>query len=185
MSKKSIDKKQIREQIKAFRAEGRPDQEVYNLLAPHYYDRKTVAQIITATVTDERKQKYRDAQITLLVLVGLTIGFKLLAAANLIFTMRSSAALLFLFLLPAVNVYFLVQLWRYDAAVYRVCGLFAIMGLTRILNGMAKEANWLILVDVGLIVAIAGLAFYLDSKLFPHYSPRNLKPDSNGDYKVE
>ncbi len=184
MSKKSVDKKQVVAQVKSLRSEGKSDQEIYALLSPEYYDRKTVATIITATVTEERKRKYRDAQISLLVVLGLTIVLKLLAATALLISSQSGAALVLLILLPAVNIYFFVQILRYEAAIYRACGILAIMGISRILNGLAKEADWLILVDVVIIGIVVGLSFYLDSKLFPDYSPQKMKPDANGDYLV-
>jgi hypothetical protein len=39
-----------------------------------------------------------------------------------------------------------------------------------------------ILINLVFAGAIAGLSFYLDSKMFPNFSPMKLKKDSNGEY---
>jgi hypothetical protein len=185
MTKKSIDKKSVIAQVKSLRLSGITDQEIYAQLAPEYFDRKTLATLITATVTEERKRKYQDAQITLLVVLGLTVILKLLTAVSLIIAEQKAVALVFVVLLPAVNVYFFIQIFKYEASIYRSCGLFAVLGISRIMNGMASEAGWLIIADIVIIGLIAGLSFYLDSKLFPNYSPRNMNADANGNYVVE
>jgi hypothetical protein len=185
VSKKSVDKKAVIAQIKSMRMEGRSDTEIYAKLSGEYYDRKTVATIITATVTEERKQKYKDAQVTLLVMLGLTIVFKLLMGAALLVNDQNVMTLILAILLPAVNIYLFVKVLQYEASIYRACGFVALMGLTRILNGSAQEAGWAIAVDVLIIALIVGLSYHLDSKLFPLYSPQKMKADANGDFRVE
>jgi hypothetical protein len=45
-----------------------------------------------------------------------------------------------------------------------------------------SEGGTDILINLVFASAIAGLSFYLDSKMFPDFSPKNLKKDSNGEY---
>ena len=67
-----------------------------------------------------------------------------------------------------------------NAPIYRFCGWLTIAGFLQTVGKMEMGTD--ILLNIIFASAVAGLSFYLDSKLFPEYSPKNLKKDSNGDY---
>jgi hypothetical protein len=59
MSKKSLDRKAAQKFIVDSRDNGKSDQDIYNELSQQYLDKKSVALLITGTVTTENKNKYK------------------------------------------------------------------------------------------------------------------------------
>ena len=118
----------------------------------------------------------------MLGLIGLTILFKLLAVFSLSLSEGQLWALLFIFIVPILNIYFFYEIARYNAPIYRFCGLLTIASF---LQTLGKTENGVdILISLALCAGIAGLSFYLDSKMFPDYSPKNLKKDNKGEYII-
>jgi hypothetical protein len=179
MSKKSIDRKAASQFIVDNRAAGKSDQEIYNELTQQYYDKKAIALLITSTVTDENKSKYKVHNRILLVLIGITIVFKVLTVVNISLSASQLWYLLLLFLLPILNIYFFYEIYRYTGAVYRFLGLLTIISF---LQGISKMASLDIMINAFLCIGISGLAFYLDANMIPKYSPNSLKKDSNDEY---
>ncbi len=185
MTKKSVVKKEVVTRINDLRVEGKGNQEIYAILSPEYFDRKEIAKIITATVTFERKEQYKVAQYALLVLIGITILFKVMFGFAFALALQSKVALITVLIFPALNIFFFVQVYRYEAAIYRLCGIFALIGLTRSFTNKIDAPDWTMAVDVIIALSMVALCFFLDSKLFPNFTPNNMKPDKNGDFRVE
>lgn len=185
MTKKSVVKKEVTSRINDLRFTGKTDTEIYRILSPDYFDRKEIAKLITATATPSRKEQFKIAQYALLGLLGITILFKVFFALSFALALNSKVALITILIFPAINIFFFVQVYRYEAGIYRLCGIFALIGLTRSITNRIEAPDWTIAVDVVIALAMVGLCFFLDSKLFPNYSPNNMKPDKNGDFKVE
>jgi hypothetical protein len=180
MSKKSLDRKVAQRTIIDCRANGKTDQEIYNELSQQYYDKKTVALLITGTVKDESRAKYKIYNNILLGLIGLTILFKVLAVFSLSLSEGQLWALLLIFIVPILNIYFFYEISRYNAPIYRFCGLLTIASF---FQAVGKAENVIdIFISLALCAGISGLSFYLDSKMFPDYSPKNLKKDNKGEY---
>ncbi len=180
MSKKSIDRKSARKFIIENRNEGKTDQEIYEDLSQLYYDKKSLALLITGTPTQENIAKYsiyNFALIALLVGVGV---LKVFVVAGLSLAAGQPLALLLVFLVPIVNVYFIYEFIRYSAPAYRICGALAIVSFLQSLSNMSGAMDFIsTLVLTG---GIAALSFYLDDKLFPNYAPKKLTKDEKGDY---
>ncbi len=162
------------------RANGKTDQEIYNELSQLYYDKKALTLLITGTVTAENKGKYKFYNNILLGLLGLVI----LSRVFLVFSLTAQTgqlwALLLVFIVPLLTFYVAYEISQYNAPIYRFCGLMSLVGLMQM---MAKsESGAELLLNVVFTCLIASLSFYLDHKMFPHYSPGNLKKDSNGEY---
>ncbi|MCI1265054.1 MAG: hypothetical protein LKG19_00670 [Saprospiraceae bacterium] len=180
MSKKSLDRKAAQKFIVDSRDNGKSDQDIYNELSQQYLDKKSVALLITGTVTTENKNKYKLYNNILLGLLGLSILFKLLTVFSLTIRTGQLWTLLLVLVVPLFAGYFMYEIARYNGPIYRFCGILTVVGF---LQAIGKAENGTdILINVILAGAVAGLSFYLDSKMFPDYSPKNLKKDSNGEY---
>ena len=180
MSKKSLDRKAAQKFIVDSRDNGKTDQEIYNKLSQQYYDKKSVALLITGTVTTENKNKYKVYNNILLGLLGLAILLRILLVFSLTIQTGQLWTLLLVFIVPLFAVYFAYEIARYNAPIYRFCGIMTIAGFMQTIG--KSEGGSDILINLVFAGAIAGLSFYLDSKMFPDFSPKNLKKDSNGEY---
>ncbi|MBK9543166.1 MAG: hypothetical protein IPO49_12815 [Bacteroidetes bacterium] len=180
MNKKSLDRKTAQIFIIESREKGKTDQEIYFDLTQKYYDTKAVALLITGTVSIANKNKYKVYNNILVGLLGLSIVFKLLTILNLTVQTGQLWTLVLVFIVPLFAAYFMYEIARYNAPIYRFCGWLTIAGFLQTVGKMEMGTD--ILLNIIFASAVAGLSFYLDSKLFPEYSPKNLKKDSNGDY---
>jgi hypothetical protein len=180
MSKRSLDRKAAQIFIVDSRDKGKSDQEIYRELSQQYYDKKSVALLITGTVTTENKNKYRVYNNILVGLLGLAILLRILLVFTLTIQTGQLWALLIVFIVPLLAAYFGYEIARYNAPVYRFCGIMTIVGFMQTIG--RSEGGTEILINLVFAGAIAGLSFYLDSKMFPEYSPKKLKTDSNGEY---
>lgn len=180
MSKKSINRKVAQKFIVDNRDNGKTDQDIYNELSQQYYDKKSIALLITGTVTTENKKKYKRYNNILLGLLGLAVMFKLLAVFSLTIQTSQLWVLLLVLIVPFWTCYFIYEVSRYNAPIYRFCGLLTIVGFFQSIGN--SESSEDILINLFFTVAVVGLSLYLDSKMFPNYSPKNLKKDSNGEY---
>ena len=186
MNKKSLDQKTVRKLIKEGRNNGKTDQEIYNELSQKFYDKKTIALLISGTATNEKKKKYKNYNNILLGLIGFFGLFKIFHAFNLIEETED----IWFFLLASIIIllfagYFMYGIAKYEGATYRICGFFTILIF---LQSSFWQHIWNlenvieILINVFVSVAIIFLSFYLDKKIFPNYSYRKMKKDNNGEY---
>ncbi len=180
MPKKSLTKKAATQFINDNRANGKTDQEIYAELAQQYYDKKAIALLITSISTKDDKAKYKVYNYILLGLLVLTALLKVLAVQVMSLQEGQLWALLLVFIVPILNIYFIYEISRYNAPAYRLCGIMSILGITQSLSNIQNPTDFFL--TLVLCGAISGLSFYIDSVMFPNYSPRNLKKDSNGDY---
>jgi len=180
MNKKSLDRKAAQKFIIDNRDNGKSDQDIYNELSQQYFDKKSVTLLITATVTTENKNKYIIYNNVLLGLLGLVILLRILLVFSLTIQTGQLWTLLLVFIVPLFAAYFAYEIARYNAPIYRFCGIMTIVGFMQTIG--KSEGGTDILINLVFAGAIAGLSFYLDSKMFPDYSPKNLKKDGNGEY---
>jgi len=180
MNKKSLDRKAAQKFIIDNRDNGKSDQDIYNELSQQYFDKKSVTLLITATVTTENKNKYIIYNNVLLGLLGLVILLRILLVFSLTIQTGQLWTLLLVFIVPLFAAYFAYEIARYNASIYRFCGIMTIVGFMQTIG--KSEGGTDILINLVFAGAIAGLSFYLDSKMFPDYSPKNLKKDGNGEY---
>jgi len=180
MPKTSLDKKAATKVIIDSRENGKTDQEIYTELAQQYYDKKVIALLITSIATKADKAKYKIYNYILLGLLGLTALLKIFAIQIMTLQEGQLWLLLLVFIVPILNIYFIYEVSRYNAPAYRLCGIMSILGITQSLSNIQNSTD--LFLTLLLCGAIAGLSFFIDSALFPNYSPRNLNKDSNGEY---
>src|SRR5690606_34496427 len=126
--KKSLDRKAAHKSILEGREHGKTDQEIYNELSLKYYDKKSLALLITGTATTENKQKYRVYNNILLGLLGLAILLRLLLVFSLTIQTGKGWTLLLVFIVPLFAAYFAYEIARYKGPIYRFCGMMTIIG---------------------------------------------------------
>jgi hypothetical protein len=189
MNKKSLDQRTAKKLIKDGRNNGKTDQEIYNELSQKFYDKKTIALLISGIATTEKKKKYKIYNNILLGLIGFFVLFKVFHAYNLI---EETEDIWFILLASIVILlfagYFMYGIAKYEAATYRICGIFTILIF---LQSSFWQHIWNfenvveILMNVFVAAAIVFFSFYLDKKIFPNYSYRKMKKDDNGEYILD
>lgn len=183
MNKKSLNRKEAQKFIIESRNNGKTDQEIYNELAQQYFDKKVIAMLILGTAKAENIDKYRYYNYTLVILLGISILLKFFTVINLTLYTGELWILLFTLLVPLMNIYFMYEIVKYNATVYRMCGIFAILGVVQTFNNSEFNIDLLIYIIFSSFVMI--LSFYLYNKLFPNYNPKELKKNGNGEYILD
>ena len=162
------------------RETGKTDQEIYNELIQKYYDKKGVALLITGTATDANKEKYKALNNLLIGLLGSSIILKILSILAITVVAKEAWLLILVFLAPLFAGYFMYETARYNGPMYRICGWLTIAAFLQSIDYLKGPSD--VIVNIFFAGAIAGLSFYLDSRLFPDYSPRNLVKDGGGEF---
>lgn len=179
---KSLNKKETRKQIISKREEGFSDQEIYNEIAPNYYDKKSVALLIMSTVKKENIKKYNTYNEILRILIAITIIVKIFTVISLALSSDMLLAMLLVFIVPIFNLYFLYVVSTYSAALYKSCGILAIASIFQSFGHMENLNPLDFVTTLILLGGIAGLFFYLFGKLIPDYDLTKFQKDKNGDY---
>lgn len=180
MSKKSLDRRSAQEYIVDRRNSGVEDQAIYTELVQKYYDKKAIALLIKGTATTENIRAYKVYNNILVGVLGLSIVIKLFMVISLALSSGKLWALVLVLIVPVFSGYFMYEIARYNGPIYRFCGWMAIAGFLQTVRDMSGVED--VLINAAFTGAGAGLAFFLDNKLFPDYSPRKLKKDSAGEY---
>jgi hypothetical protein len=185
LDKTSINRKTLIPLIDAARDSGKTDQEIYFDLTDKYYDKKGVALLITGTATRENKEKFKGLNNLLVGLLGSSIILKVLMILTMSIVAGEAWFLVLVFIAPLFSGYFMYEIAKYNGPVYRLCGIITIATFMQSIEHLNNATDTVL--NVAFVAAIAGLSFYLDSKLFPDYSPRDLQkevmvPKIVGDY---
>ena len=112
-------------------------------------------------------------------LLGIAIILKLLMVFSLIVASGEALTLILVFIVPLSTAYFMYEIARYNGPVYRICWILTLTGFFQTLS---RASGTDILINALFAGAVVVLSFYLDSKMFPNFSPGKLKKDSNGEY---
>ena len=113
MKKSSLKRSQIEPIVQASRDAGKSDQEIYNELTQHYYDKKGLALMITGIATKENSEKYKIYNVILLCAIGITIAFKIFSVILLSLNESNPWLLLLVSLIPLLNVWFFVEVHHF------------------------------------------------------------------------
>lgn len=185
MSKQSISgkRKEIQRRIENQLHQGKSRQEILEDLSKEYFDPSTLARFVATTADQATKVRYKALNTILLGLLGITILGKLTLGASLM-SQSGGTAFPLVMLLPLINIWLAVEVSKYRGYIYKILGLITIASLLQTIDKYGGEGVWL-LADLGIGIAIAGLAFYLGNKMFPNYGLFGPKKDKNGDFLLE
>jgi len=182
MAGKKLIRKEVQPIIAAEREAGKTDQEIYYQLREEYFDRMALAQLITGTPTAADKLKYKVHNNLLVFILSLSLLFTLLYVFSLWTdgTLPLWGVFIALGFGAFIKGYFIYGIARYEAPVYRLCGLLSIVGFTQTMR--IEKSTTDIVFDIAATALVCGLSFYLYNYLFPRYSASGPKKDTAGEY---
>ena len=178
--------KEIRKHATERIEEGKSRQEVFEELSETVKMAKDdLAKIIRFIPSLELRKKHKVAHVTLLILLGISVLFKMFAGIPLVIK-NGINWLPIIFILPIINIILLYLIGNYRGENYKFVGIMGILGLTRSLQSLTEIAsNPLIIVDFAFILLTIGLGFYLNSVMVPEFKTVKQKyTDENGKTKI-
>ncbi len=166
--------------------EGKSRQETFEELKEESKNKsEEIAKIVRFIPTLENRQKYKAAQIILIVLLSVTILFKMFAGIPIIIE-NGIKWWPIIFLLPIINIALTYGIVTYKGQYYQFVGIFTILGLLRSFQNISGTTfDTLILVDVGITGGLIGLGFYLNSKMVSEHKTVKEKFQPAGSGKIE
>jgi len=85
------------------------------------------------------------------------------------------------FALPLLTIWFALEVWKYKGYIYNILGLLAISSIFNTIGNIGDSGIFGI-TDVGIVLAICGLSFYLGNKMFPNYGFFGPKKNIEGNF---
>ena len=163
-------KNQIRKKAQNGLEEGLSKQEVYNAL--YREAKKTpedLAQIIKPLPTTDFKKQYKVWHSIFIGLMVLIILLKMLATLPAIIE-DGLLGVLFVFLVPLLNIILLIGVVNYRSEYFRWTGILSVIGLIRFVgSGEEISMDIFFMVDLLLIGMIIFLSFFLLHKMTTPY----------------
>lgn len=163
-------KKEARKAAKQSILNGKTKQETFEeLKGTSKLPTEDLAKIIQTIPSLKVREKYRTLNIILIVLLSLTVLFKMLAGIPIIIE-NGIKWFPVLFILPIINILLLVGVATYSPSSHKFVAIFTIIGLLRSLGDLiGKPFEPFMLIDLSIAAGLIGLGFYLNSKLCPDY----------------
>tara|TARA_B110000211_G_C13846582_1_gene450301 strand:+ start:68 stop:640 length:573 start_codon:yes stop_codon:yes gene_type:complete len=162
MTKKEI-RKAAEEKIKS----GKTRQESFTEIKAEATKMKAedIAKIIRYIPTLDSRNKYKTPHTILLILLGISILFKMIAGLPIVLE-KGINWLPIIFLLPIINIVLTYGVATYKGQFYKYIGIFTAISLV---NGLKEiigvDFDSLLLIDFSLAGGLIGLGFYLNSKM--------------------
>ena len=178
MTKKSINRKEVTKTIETRLQENIPRKEILEELSEQYFDKNTISTLIASTPDNQIKEKFKTLNNILLGLLILTIVFKIFVGITLL----SSISLYLIpiaFLIPFISIWFAFEVSKFNGYIYKSLELLAIASIFKALGNLGESGTFG-LINIVIVVVIAGLSFYLGNKIFPNYGLFGPKKDSDG-----
>lgn len=164
-------KREARKIAKENILQGKTKQETFEMLKESSdLSAEDLAKIIQLIPSMQARKKYNALNVILIVLLSITILFKILAALPS-FIGRDAIWFPLIFLVPLINVLLLIGVVIYSAGSHKLVAILTILGLVRMVTNLSNiQFEPLMLIDFGMAAALIGLGFYLNAKLSPEYS---------------
>jgi hypothetical protein len=180
---KNRNKKEALKLIQARLEEGKPKKEILEELSNIYNDRSAITELIAMTPDRKTKEKYK--LLNYIVICCLILSLIALLYAGLILSDEKPVEIIIESLIVlSIFVAFILEVLKFKGYIYNLLTFLALLGLIADLVKISEfgisDIIWIILV-----LAFAGLTFYLSKKMFPNYGFFGLKKNKNGDYLLE
>jgi hypothetical protein len=169
MTKKYINKKEVKRTVAEELQNGKSKNEILSELEEVYYEKDILMKIIAGTPNPEKRKKLKLLNIILGIAAIVIVLFRVLAFG--IDYVGSGLTLLTLILG--------ISIFSYEAISYRLISVICVITFIRYF--MNYGISTFLLIDLGLTAVIVSLGFHLGSKLFPNYGI--LGPTKDGDGK--
>ncbi len=178
MAKQQVRSKEVSKIINSKLQDNIPRQQILDELAELYHGKNTIAVLIASAPTNERKEKYKSLNTILVALLVLTVVLKIVVAA-LLLSQVSVFLLPIALIIPAFSMWLAYEVSKYKGYIYTVLGMLALASIFKAMaNGAAIQV--LGILEIGVLLAISGLAFYLRKKMFPNFNFTGPKKDASG-----
>ena len=175
-----MSKKEIRKIVKKNILDGKTKQEIFEeLKETSYRSHQVLAKIIRKVPSLQAIKKYNPLNnilivlLAIMILIKIAIGMFIIIESGFSFSIIVTNWFSFLFILPIVDIFLLIGVATYSPNSHIYVAIWAFYSISHII----KFERFLCL---GLI-AIIGLGFYLNSKLYPKYlTVKKRYKDSHG-----
>lgn len=161
--------------IKIKLEEGLTKQKIYKELLSKVKFKSDLVQYMAMLPSYEDRQKYKTLNMILFSLLVFISISKLIIAALLLGKI-SLLIIPFALIVPFLSVYFAVMIWNFYGNMYRPLGLLGIVGISKGLSNLPSLSSYSSLqLSLDLLfgflpaITIVLLAFYIGTKVFPHY----------------
>lgn len=177
-------KKEIRKIAKESILAGKTKQETYNELEGIVgIPSEKLAKIIQLIPSLEIREKYKVLNILFIVLISITILYKIFFGVELIIEFGIKLFPV-LFILPLINILLLRGVLKYNYLSYILTAVLTILGILRTKKDAIEEAGSLIVIDLAIAAALIILGFYLGAKFYKGYTVyKVMEQDENGERK--
>jgi len=179
-------KKEVKNVAKQSIFDGKTKQETFDdLERTSELSPEKLAKIIQKIPTIQARKKYKVLNIILIVLLSLTVLFKMMAGIPIIVA-NGIKWIPILFLLPIINVLLLIGVATYSPNSHKLVALFTFLGVLQYVGNIFGEPfNPLILIDLAIFAGLIILGLYLNYNLCPDYSSNEeCYQDSRGEYHL-
>lgn len=163
-------KKEARKAARVSSLMGKTKQEILETLKEtSKLPAEVLAKIIQSIPTLAARQKYKAPNIFLIILLSITILFKIIAVIPIIIE-TGIRGILLIFILPLINILLLWGVATFNLRSHRLVAILTIIGLISSFKVIASEPfEPLMLIDFAIAAGLIILGFYLDSKLCRPY----------------
>jgi hypothetical protein len=161
-------KRQLRKEARAMILSGHNRQQTFEELQTKAKNpQEEIATIVRFVPSLEARQKYKWAQSTLIILLVLSVFFKLMAALPDLIEASIGAFVALLFL-PLINVVMLIGVVSHWGGTYRFVAYLALIGVTRLISKPIDDMA-ILLAELFFAGTLASLGLLLHHKLVPDY----------------
>lgn len=178
--KKHASKKALLKLITEGTQTGESKLELHHRLSSAYYDSDLIAKLIAAFPNKDLKEKYKGLNNSLFILLLITAILKVLSALPILLD-NPRFGIIFFFLLPIFNIWFAIEVKKTRGYIYRILGILAIAGIFRSIAQLNEQGAFA-LIEIGLLILISALSFFLGIKMFPNYGLSGPKIDNSGNW---
>jgi hypothetical protein len=154
--------------------EGKSVEAIYQHLLPSCPNPSRLSSWIAMFPTKENREKYKKLNLVLFSLLLFQALLKILSSLTLPFVRDN---LLWLLIVPLMNILFAIEVWKMRRAIYNLVAVLEMTGISKLFpasffTNPPANPPWLsILINILFCLFIAVLSFYTGKKIFPKYKP--------------
>jgi hypothetical protein len=161
--------------------QGRTKQQVFEELAPRFYSREHLAQLISTVPDVELRKRYARTNRILVILTVVTNTSHLGLLALGVLAQGFPQFLVFDHTIPLIALFFVRGLQRMRGGVYIPAGVAALIGILDSVR-LVRINPWWSCMDLVLFTTTAVLSFRVGGCLFPQRGWSGPRKDENGNY---
>lgn len=180
---KKHEKKEALKTIQTRLEQGKPRKEILEKLAGTYGSRSSLVELIARTPNPEKKKKYKLLNYILALFLLLSAGVSVYAGIKS-FAAEPVEAIIVMVITLLILTILIIGVLRFNGYIY---GLLTFLMLLAVVTDLINFSEWDKgdLIGIFILLAFAGLAYFLNKKIFPNYGLFGLKKGRDGEYLLE